>query len=623
MGAGSKLRLVFDAANNGSENGNSIGIYLTYGYSSNIQMGPTSAGVLAYSNNMSWKYGTDKNIKVNIDYNSQLTLILDTIVIFNKIQLPAGYINADKSSWKHLFSAFTGGDALRFAVSDINIQYYKQEFVYGISSTDSTDVPTSWQASPTFNNFSTLGSHSLWIASINNPDVCHKFLGIYSVGYSITNAASTAATNCNSADGSLLFEGNFLAGTAMVYFKKDGLLDSISTAISANQFELTGLLPGLYDSIRIHNGNNCFSNFADPIMVTQNNVLANIAQNNATAMAYQLSNTGLLYDNNYCEWIAAINSTNNSLGYVTAKVFVTGNVILQDNEVYVGRYYDLEATHNNGANVTLYFTDAEINQYNSFALAYSYGTLPLIGANGENLKIKAYHSNALGNGPQGYDTVGSEFLIPTSVIHHTTDGIWEVTFSTPSFSGFFATTLVTGTVLSAQDVSLNAQNLATVNHLNWQDMGSSKVATYTVERSTDGKNFTKIESVSAELNKDVYYYIDKNPIKGLNFYRLSIVQKTGILSYSKVVSAEVKNKAVEIQVHPNPVMDELTVTLIGNLEHKMAHLLLIDALGHVVENKTIDGGGIYKFNMQALASGFYMLKYQDEEGVALYKLNKQ
>ena len=58
-GKGSKLRLCFDAANNGTENGNASGIYLVYGWTGSNAYGPASSTTLAYSPNTSlWKLKT-------------------------------------------------------------------------------------------------------------------------------------------------------------------------------------------------------------------------------------------------------------------------------------------------------------------------------------------------------------------------------------------------------------------------------------------------------------------------------------------------------------------------------------------------------------------------------------
>lgn len=191
-GAGSKLRLVFDAADNSSVNGNVKGIYLTYGYTANSQMGPASTGVLAYSPDMSWKLLTDKPVGIVIDDDSKLTLTYDGNVIFDQVQLPPAYGAADKSQWKHLFTAFTGGDALRFAVDELNVIYTRQDFVYGISAGGTGLLPVSWQDSNTFAGLVTSDSVDVWIASAGAPASCNRLLGTYRFSGPVAIAAANA-----------------------------------------------------------------------------------------------------------------------------------------------------------------------------------------------------------------------------------------------------------------------------------------------------------------------------------------------------------------------------------------------------------------------------------------------
>lgn len=159
-GYGSKLRISFDAANNGNSNGNATGIYLTYGYSSNDPMGPNSTGVLGYSSSTAWKLGTDVPVNIRISNSGLLTLTVGGIVIFNEVQLPPAYVAADKSNWIHLFSAHTGGDALRHGIDNLLILQKRLDF--GITS--SNNPPSVWQTSNVFDSLSP-GSYNVWLAN--------------------------------------------------------------------------------------------------------------------------------------------------------------------------------------------------------------------------------------------------------------------------------------------------------------------------------------------------------------------------------------------------------------------------------------------------------------------------
>lgn len=193
-GNGDKLRISFDAANNGSSNGNAAGIYLVYGYTGGTTpMGPASAGVLDYSTDMSWKFSTDMPVKILITADGRVTLTVGGTVIFNQIQLPASYASANKSTWKHVFSAHTGGDALRQAIDDLNIKYTKLDFGY---SATGTGWPTNWQNGSYFSNVAA-GTYDVYMA---NPidSTCNMVVGTVTITDATPNVdLGNSVVGCN------------------------------------------------------------------------------------------------------------------------------------------------------------------------------------------------------------------------------------------------------------------------------------------------------------------------------------------------------------------------------------------------------------------------------------------
>ncbi len=176
-GKGSKLRVSFDAAGNSDENGNISGIYVVYGWTATNAFGPGSTQTLAYSDNTSlWKTQTDVPVDVYVTVDGMLTLTVGGVVVFENIQLPQDYADADKSTWKHLFSAGTGGDALRHAIDDLNITV--GSYNYGIVANGAA-APTTWQAASSFNGLQT-GVYDVWMS---NPadETCSKMIGTYEI----------------------------------------------------------------------------------------------------------------------------------------------------------------------------------------------------------------------------------------------------------------------------------------------------------------------------------------------------------------------------------------------------------------------------------------------------------
>jgi hypothetical protein len=169
-GYGTKLRLCFDAAGNSSENNNMAGIYLVYGWTAGNAFGPANSQTLAYSPNTNlWKTKTDIPVVFNINSDGTANLTVDGVTIFENVQLPAAYLTANVSNWYHLFSARTGGDALRHAVDNINIT--SGALLYGITQ-NATAAPADWQTSPVFSDLLP-GTYYVW-ASKDSAATCGK-----------------------------------------------------------------------------------------------------------------------------------------------------------------------------------------------------------------------------------------------------------------------------------------------------------------------------------------------------------------------------------------------------------------------------------------------------------------
>ncbi|WP_341901993.1 T9SS type A sorting domain-containing protein [Fluviicola taffensis] len=164
-GTGSKLRLSFDAADNSP---NVTGIYLTYGFASGT-MAPGNATTLVYNNNSSlWKIKQDVQVVFTINTFGKASLTLDGTTVFENIQMPAAYLNANTTGWKHVFGAATGGDAMRQAISTVVITAPSLDFAL----TDENVAPTTWVGTNTFTNVQP-GTYDVWISS-NGSTACAK-----------------------------------------------------------------------------------------------------------------------------------------------------------------------------------------------------------------------------------------------------------------------------------------------------------------------------------------------------------------------------------------------------------------------------------------------------------------
>jgi hypothetical protein len=116
--------------------------------------------------------------------------------------------------------------------------------------------------------------------------------------------------------------------------------------------------------------------------------------------------------------------------------------------------------------------------------------------------------------------------------------------------------------------------------------------------------------------------VDANPYTGVNYYRIEVLNNDGSRFYSKVVHATVHVGSLDIVAYPNPVKDELTVKANG-IVNGTGKLMLFDVSGRELSHAVIESNGIATFQMDHLAQGMYILKFQDDSTTQTIRVNKK
>lgn len=161
-------------------------------------------------------------------------------------------------------------------------------------------------------------------------------------------------------------------------------------------------------------------------------------------------------------------------------------------------------------------------------------------------------------------------------------------------------------------VSFNGRLLNGQTLLNWQVANETGITKYDLERSPDGKTFSKLGTVTAKgANAETfnYDYTDPAPYKGNTFYRLKVYENSGRTSLSKVIRVEL-NGALTLSVYPNPVTDKVVIDF-DSAEPKSMTFNLLDAQGKLVQTKQVQataGMNKVEWNLSALAAATYYLQ---------------
>jgi hypothetical protein len=169
--------------------------------------------------------------------------------------------------------------------------------------------------------------------------------------------------------------------------------------------------------------------------------------------------------------------------------------------------------------------------------------------------------------------------------------------------------------LTLKDLKVNYTN--GVSHLSWTTAQESNSSHFEIERSTDGANFFKLGNVTAAgfSSQDKNYgFNDVQPLTGINYYRLKMVDKDGKFTYSNtvLVNVTVKGNTV-VSVYPAPFTNTITIT-VANESAQTAIVELFDNSGKKVASltKTVNKGlnNIQLEDLTKLARGLYIIKVQ-------------
>jgi len=127
--------------------------------------------------------------------------------------------------------------------------------------------------------------------------------------------------------------------------------------------------------------------------------------------------------------------------------------------------------------------------------------------------------------------------------------------------------------------------------------------------------------MSAKGVPSSYSYWDENPVTGINYYRVKMIDAAGKSSYSRTVSATVKSGSFNVEAYPNPVKDIVTVRIHGNAGNDAA-VDIMDIAGKIIRTVSMPDQSI-NIDMSGLAQGIYIIRYTDSHHNETIKLNKQ
>lgn len=190
-----------------------------------------------------------------------------------------------------------------------------------------------------------------------------------------------------------------------------------------------------------------------------------------------------------------------------------------------------------------------------------------------------------------------------------------------------------GSPLPIELVSFDAKPSGNVVKCSWQTATEINNDYFTIERSTDGRNFLPLETIvgagnsSATLN---YSFNDTKPLSGINYYRLMQTDYDGKFSYSKVMTAKfgtggTKGMLSINSVSPNPFKESFSITYSVEDNSEVAISIFNTNGQNVFSQKENASKGTNRFdfnNAAQLPDGIYFAKLIVNNEMQIQKLVK-
>jgi uncharacterized delta-60 repeat protein len=143
--------------------------------------------------------------------------------------------------------------------------------------------------------------------------------------------------------------------------------------------------------------------------------------------------------------------------------------------------------------------------------------------------------------------------------------------------------------------------------LNWQTENEINNHYFSVEKSSDGNNFStigKVNSLGNSAKKQQYVFTDASPFNGENYYRLKQVDEDGKFTYSNITRVDFIVPET-FKLYPNPA--KAIIRIDGFDPSSLSSISVIDNSGKTILQTKVSGIS-YQINVRNLSAGNYYLQ---------------
>ncbi len=153
--------------------------------------------------------------------------------------------------------------------------------------------------------------------------------------------------------------------------------------------------------------------------------------------------------------------------------------------------------------------------------------------------------------------------------------------------------------------------------IRWQSLSEVNTNHFLIERSTDGKAFATVATVSAQGDSNQlqkYLIKDKNPSSGINYYRLTSVDNDNKMQVFDVLAVNFGLVDASVLVYPNPITSTTIKIQTKGVKQDRLTVKLLNTSGSLITTKVMDiesGSGEYSVQLNNKpTAGIYYLHLQ-------------
>ena len=177
--------------------------------------------------------------------------------------------------------------------------------------------------------------------------------------------------------------------------------------------------------------------------------------------------------------------------------------------------------------------------------------------------------------------------------------------------------IVNGTqgALPVKFVNFNAFKKNKNIEIFFTNLTESDVVKYVIERSVNGNFYNSIGQLIPMRNdggKADYTFTDTQPLPGVNFYRIKLLERGGNVLYSTVIRINANISEAGISLFPNPVHNNQITLHIAHLSPGSYSIIILNLMGQTIVRQVIKhNGGAFEKTLQLahLNIGKYYLQF--------------